>query len=80
MHFVYIIKNGLGQYYIGSTSNIDRRLYYHNTGKNRSTKGRGPWNLVFKEELVDKQAAAKREKQIKSFKGGNAFKKLLNII
>lgn len=77
MNFVYIIKNEKGRYYVGSTANIEKRLYYHNSGKNRSTKGKGPWKLVYKEEYSDKQNAVKREKQIKSFKGGEAFKKLL---
>jgi len=80
MNFVYIIKNSQGRYYIGSTFDIEKRLYYHNSGKNRSTKEKGPWVLVYKEEYGDKQSAIKRERQIKSYKGGNAFKKLLGII
>ena len=80
MNFVYILKNESGKYYVGSTSDIERRLYYHNAGKNRSTKNKGPWKLIYSEKHGDKRLALKREKQIKSYKGGNAFKKLLGIV
>jgi predicted GIY-YIG superfamily endonuclease len=33
--------------------------------------------LVYYEEVPDKQTALKREKQIKSYKGGEGFKKLI---
>ncbi len=65
------------KYYIGVTSDIIKRLEYHNSGANRSTKNKGPWVLIYQEEYADKSDAWKRERQIKSYKGGNAFKKLL---
>lgn len=79
MNFVYILQSESEKYYVGSTSDVEKRLYYHHSGKNRSTKNKGPWKLIYIEAYEDKQSALKREKQIKSYKGGNAFKKLLNI-
>lgn len=79
MHYVYIIKSqAISRYYIGSTENIENRLSRHNSGKNKSTKNGIPWSLVYSEEFKTRQEAYKREFQIKSYKGGEAFKKLVN--
>jgi putative endonuclease len=77
MFTVYIIKSEKsGKYYIGVTSNLIQRLRHHNSGANKSTKNRGPWILVFQEIFDDTKSAWLRERQIKSYKGGEAFKKL----
>ena len=39
--FVYILKNELGRYYVGSTSNLERRLHQHKSGTTHSTKRMG---------------------------------------
>jgi putative endonuclease len=79
MHYIYVLKSKKdGKYYIGYTTNIENRVEFHNSGKQRSTKSRIPFHLVHSEEYNSKEEALKREKQIKSYKGGNAFKKLLN--
>ena len=78
MYFVYIIQSLKDRkYYIGSTSNIELRLKFHNSGRQRSTKHRIPFVLVYSESFQNRSEAEKREKQIKSYKGGEAFKKLL---
>jgi putative endonuclease len=77
MYTVYILKNLNSHYYIGFTSDVERRLKYHNTGKNKSTRNKGPWTIVYKENFEEKKLAWFREKQIKSYKGGEAFKKLV---
>ena len=78
MYYVYILKSLKdNRYYIGSTSNVEKRLAFHNSGRQRSTKSRIPFVLVYTEEYNDRSQAEKREKQIKSFKGGEAFKALL---
>jgi putative endonuclease len=77
-HFVYIIQSLKdNKYYIGYTTDVQRRLAYHNLGINVSTKPRRPFKLVYYEEFSDKKSAQKRERQIKSYKGGEAFKGLL---
>ena len=65
------------RYYIGNTSNITSRLNFHNAGLQRSTRNRIPFIVVYKEECEDKRAALFREKQIKSYKGGEAFHRLI---
>jgi len=78
MYYIYIIKSRKdGKFYIGSTADVEKRLLYHNSGKQRSTKNRIPFDLVFSESFENKTIALAREKQIKSFKGGRAFKLLM---
>ena len=79
MYYVYIIKSETtGKYYIGVTSDLVQRLRHHNSGANRSTKNKGSWVVAHSEEFSDKKTAWFRERQIKRYKGGEAFKKLLN--
>ena len=81
MYFVYIIKSLKdGKFYIGSTSNVESRLVFHNSGRQRSTKHRIPFILVYTETYLNHTDAEKREKQIKSYKGGEAFKRLLTEV
>ena len=77
-YYVYILQSLKDhKYYIGSTSNVEARLRFHNAGLQRSTKNRIPFRLVYSEELSSKTVALKREKEIKSFKGSKSFKKLI---
>ena len=55
MFIVYILKSKQsGNYYIGHTSDIINRLEQHNAGKGKSTRNKGPWKLVYKEEFETK--------------------------
>ena len=79
MYYVYVLRSLKdGRYYIGSSADVQARLAYHNSGRQRSTKNRVPFELVYSESLDNKQDALKREKQIKNFKGGEAFRRLIN--
>jgi putative endonuclease len=66
-----------GRYYIGETADVEARLRFHNSGKQRSTKNRIPFKLIMFEVYSNRSDALVREKQIKSWKGGEAFKKLV---
>lgn len=66
MYYVYILKSiRFNRYYIGSTSDIERRLTQHNKGATRSTKPYLPYSLVYSEPYATKQAANKREWYLK---------------
>ena len=67
-----------GHYYIEHTEDLTRRLKEHNDGKTRSLKGHLPFRVVCTEEFPTKHAAFRRELQIKRYKGGEAFKRLIN--
>ena len=78
MCYLYIIKNNKCKYYVGITGlSPETRLLRHNKGDVYSTKFGCPWELIYFEEYVNMFEARKREKQIKSWHGGNAFKELL---
>ncbi len=80
MWITYIIQSTTTKrYYIGFTSDIDQRLRQHNLGANRSTRHKGPWKLIYSETYSEKSLAWDRERQIKSYKGGMAFKKLIQL-
>lgn len=77
-NFVYILKNQKGKYYIGITGiPLEDRLARHNRGDIKTTKFGRPWQLIYSESYNSYKSARAREKQIKSWHSGNAFKKLL---
>lgn len=79
MAFLYILKNINNKYYIGITEiKVADRLLRHNRGDVKSTKLGRPWCIIYVENFISMVEARKREKQIKSWKGGNAFKKLIS--
>ena len=80
MYLTYILYSlSTLRYYIGHTQDINERLARHNRGLVRSTKYGRPWIVVYSEEFNTKNEAYRREVQIKSYKGGVAFKKLVNL-
>lgn len=75
MYYVYILKsNKDGNYYIGSTFNLQNRFREHNTGKVRSTKNRIPFELTCYEAYQSKTIALRREKYLKSSDGHKDLK------
>lgn len=77
MFKAYILKNSLtGKHYIGSTNDLLRRIAEHNRGQTKSTKRKGVWKIIYTEEYSTALEAKRREKLIKSYKGGNGFRKL----
>jgi putative endonuclease len=67
---IYILKSLKdGGYYIGFTSNIEKRLQQHQSGKVRSTRHRRPLILHYNEDFAKKTDAIKREHFLKSLSG-----------
>ena len=78
MYYVYVLRSKkTGRYYIGYTNNLEERLKYHNSGRTISLRKHIPLEAIKVEEFRFYEDARKREKQIKKYKSGNAFKKLL---
>ncbi len=78
MYFVYILQSKKDKsFYIGQTGDLDARLMRHNLGTVKSTRSKVPHEIIYKEAFRTRGEAMRREKEIKSYKGGNAFKKLL---
>ena len=64
--YVYILRCGDGTLYTGSTDDVEKRLAAHRAGKGaKYTRGRGPLELAYFEQLPDKSAALRREYEIK---------------
>jgi len=80
MFFVYIIKSTIeNRLYKVFTTDLERRLNEHNSGKNRSTSPYKPWNLVYFEKFIDRNKAREREKYFKSGMGREYIKNKLDL-
>ena len=80
MFLTYIIQSQKSErYYIGYTQDILVRLSYHNNGKVKATKNKGPWVLVYEEEFETRLEANRRELEIKSKKSRRYITSLLNM-
>jgi putative endonuclease len=75
MFYVYLIRSRKdGEFYIGSTNDLKRRLLEHNKGLIHSTKNRKPFNLVYYESYGAEEDARHREQNLKL--RANAFNQL----
>lgn len=64
---LYILRCGDGSLYTGISTDVERRLDEHRSGKGaKYTRGRSPLELVYKEECGAHSAALKRELEIKA--------------
>jgi len=64
---LYILRCGDGTLYTGITTDVEKRLEMHRSGHGaKYTRGRGPLELVYREECGDHSAALKRELAIKA--------------
>ena len=77
MYYTYILKSEKGKLYIGSSSNLTRRLKEHKAGKSWTTKRMANVELIFYEAFKDKRDALRREKYFKTTKGRFSFKQIL---
>lgn len=69
MYYTYILlSDTTNQSYIGQTNNIEDRIHRHNTNRNKWTKGKGPWVLVWSQVFETRSKAMKLEKKLKGFK------------
>jgi len=67
---VYILKSiNCDRFYIGCTSDINKRILYHNSGRNKSTKPFKPWKIIYTEDFCKKTETYKREWFLKHPKG-----------
>ena len=65
--FLYILRCGDGSLYTGITTDVEKRLETHRSGKGaKYTRGRSPLELVYRETCGSHSEALKRERKIKS--------------
>ncbi len=68
MPHVYILRCAGQSYYVGSTRNLENRLWQHSTGLGaKYTSTRLPVELIFAEEYDRIDEAYEREKQVQGW-------------
>ena len=78
MYFVYVLRNQASRrHYTGHTGDLTQRLGQHNHDVSKSTKNRGHWELVYEEECDSRSEAMRREKYLKSGKGREELRRLI---
>ncbi|MFW6371704.1 MAG: GIY-YIG nuclease family protein [Bacteroidota bacterium] len=80
MFFVYALhSSAFGKIYIGFSPDPEKRLLAHNDFRNDGwTRSFQPWTLVYTERCLTKKYALKREKQLKSSRGRNFIRAIIN--
>ncbi|MCL6407157.1 GIY-YIG nuclease family protein [Dickeya dadantii] len=64
--FLYLLRTGSGWLYTGITTDVDRRLAEHQSGKGaRALRGKGPLTLVYHCVASDRSTALKWEYRVK---------------
>ncbi|MDX8390563.1 MAG: GIY-YIG nuclease family protein [Mariprofundaceae bacterium] len=73
--YLYMIRTPSGQLYTGITTDIDRRLLEHKTGKgSKYLRGKSPLTLVFSQAIGDRSQALKTELAVKKLSKSNKEK------
>lgn len=80
MWYVYILLSASGRKtYTGYTSDVDRRLFEHNTSETKGyTRRYRPWALMRTEPYDQKAEAIHREKFLKTGRGREEIKKYID--
>jgi len=78
MFYLYILKSEkFGTYYIGVSSNVEKRLKTHNSGNVKSTQHKKPWSIVYIKSFSALGEARKEELRLKSLKKRKEINKLI---
>jgi putative endonuclease len=78
MFAVYAVYNQEREkIYIGQTQNLEERLKMHNDHAlgGYTSHFSGTWIVIYKEDVLTRQEALVREKQLKSFRGREFIRK-----
>ncbi len=83
MFYVYVIQSrSSDKIYIGQTIDLEKRIRQHNDPENNfslyTKKNKGPWELVYKEDVATRRDALRREKYLKSSRGRSYIKAFLS--
>jgi len=77
-YYTYLLKSKKdGKLYTGSTKDLRKRLSQHTKGQCLTTKGRGPFVLIYYEACLLESKARSREKYLKSGMGKRYLKNRL---
>ena len=66
MWYLYILRCGDGTFYTGITTDVDKRLETHRSGRGaKYTRGRAPLEVIYRECCGTHSDALKREMEVK---------------
>ncbi|MBI4435170.1 GIY-YIG nuclease family protein [Candidatus Uhrbacteria bacterium] len=78
MAWVYILKSVVdGRFYIGSTTDLERRLKQHSQHHTQSTARMGSLTLAFSQEFPSIEIARKVESRLKKLKRRDYIEKIV---
>jgi putative endonuclease len=85
MYYVYVLRSKRdGNFYVGYTADLLKRMEHHNKGAVESTKNRRPFELIYYEACIKQQDALHREKYLKTAYGKryimNRLREYLNAL
>jgi putative endonuclease len=70
MYYVYALRSLKdGNFYVGFTENLRKRLVAHNDGRVKATRNRIPFEIVYYEASRNRNDTIKREKYLKTTYG-----------
>ncbi len=75
--YVYILKDNTDKFYIGSTTDIDRRLKQHNSGHTKTTNRMGDLHLILIQKYDTLATARRIERKIKKLKRKDYIEKMV---
>ena len=79
-HCYILFSVKLNKYYVGSTTDMERRLLEHNRGKEKFTATGIPWKLMYCEAFTEIKLARQREIQIKKMKSRKYIETLIGSV
>lgn len=75
---VYILRSDKNScFYVGSTSDIEKRLIYHNLGRVKSTRNLRPWKLIRFLPCENEAVARGNELRLKKYKRKDILEKVI---
>lgn len=79
MFYVYYLQStkDSSKFYVGYSTDLQKRLVEHNVGKSASTKPYRSWKLIFYEGYISKVDTKRRETYFKTTQGRKALKLVL---
>jgi len=78
MYYVYILKSQKNEkLYKGFTNDLKKRIKDHNFGRSPFTKNNRPWKLIYYEAFISEKDARREELFLKSGRGKERIKHLL---
>jgi putative endonuclease len=76
MYEVYIIQSTKDKsWYYGFSGDVEKRLKYHNEGRSTYTRGKKPWEIIFRRSFAIKADALNFEKYLKKSRNKEYIRK-----